>query len=236
MTAAQIIKELKALGNEGTKRMYINNHGVKEPCFGVKIGDMKPIQKRIKKDYQLALDLYDSGNYDAMYFAGLIADDERMTKRDLQRWATKAYGGSLSGATVAWVAAGSKHGWDMAMKWIDAKKDNVAAAGWATLSALAALKDDSELDITALKKLLSRVKQEINEAPAATRYQMNSFVIAVGSYVPSLTKTAIQAGEKIGVVTADLGDNDCKIPFAPDYIRKVEARGSIGKKRKTVKC
>ena len=34
-------------------------------------------QKRIKMDYQLALDLYETGNYDAMYLAGLIADDAR---------------------------------------------------------------------------------------------------------------------------------------------------------------
>ena len=66
------------------------NHGVKEPIFGVKIEDMKKIQKRIKKDYQLALDLYDTGIYDAMYLAGLIADDAKMTKKDLQHWVDKA--------------------------------------------------------------------------------------------------------------------------------------------------
>jgi hypothetical protein len=65
---------------------------------------------------------------------------------------------------------------------------------------------------------------------------MNGFVIAVGSYVKSLTDLAIQAGEKIGPVTADLGDNKCQIPFAPDYIRKVQKRGAIGKKRKSAKC
>lgn len=68
----------------------IFNHGVKEPCFGVKVGDLQKIQKRIKKDYQLALDLYDTGNYDAMYLARLIADAARMTKKDLQRWIANA--------------------------------------------------------------------------------------------------------------------------------------------------
>jgi hypothetical protein len=31
------------------------NHGAKEPCFGVKIEDMKKIQKRVKMNYALAL-------------------------------------------------------------------------------------------------------------------------------------------------------------------------------------
>src|SRR5262245_42623819 len=119
MTAKEILAELKPLGSESYKRILMQNHGIKEPCFGVKIADLKKIQKRIKIDYQLALDLYDSGNYDAMYLAGLIADDVRMTKKDLQRWVERAYGGALAGYTVAWVAAGSPHGWEIAMKWID---------------------------------------------------------------------------------------------------------------------
>ena len=76
MNAKSILKELKALGNESYKKLLFKNYCVREPCFGVKIGDMKKIQKRIKMDYQLALDLYDTGNYDAMYFAGLIADQK----------------------------------------------------------------------------------------------------------------------------------------------------------------
>ena len=65
---------------------------------------------------------------------------------------------------------------------------------------------------------------------------MNGFVIAVGAYVKPLTKLAIQIGEKIGPVTVDKGNTACKVPFAPDYIRKIEKRGSIGKKRATAKC
>ena len=64
----------------------------------------------------------------------------------------------------------------------------------------------------------------------------DAFVIAVGSYVKSLTSAALETAEKIGPVTAHLGNNDCGIPFAPDYIRKVQQRGAIGKKRKTAKC
>src|SRR5436190_14305304 len=99
MTADGILEELKSLGSESIKKV-LRNHGVQEPFFGVKIGDMKKIQKRIKKDYQLALDLYDTGNYDAMYLAGLIADDAKMTKKDLNRWVKMANGGALASSTV----------------------------------------------------------------------------------------------------------------------------------------
>src|SRR3954453_8959561 len=73
MSVQEIIDELKSLGNEATKRT-LEKHGAREPFFGVKVEELKKIQKRIKKDYKLALELYDTGISDAMYLAGLIAD------------------------------------------------------------------------------------------------------------------------------------------------------------------
>ena len=52
----------------------------------------------------------------------------------------------------------------------------------------------------------------------------------------TLSVPALQAGEKIGPVTVDVGNTACQVPFAPDYIRKAEKRGAVGKKRKTAKC
>lgn len=65
---------------------------------------------------------------------------------------------------------------------------------------------------------------------------MNSFVIAVGSFVAPLNADALAVAERIGRVTADLGNTSCHVPDAAEYIRKVEKRGAIGKKRKTAKC
>src|ERR1700761_4513158 len=104
MTVQQIMTELERLGSPAIKKL-LPQHGVKEPFFGVKVGDLKPIQKKIKKDYQLAKDLYATGNADAMYLAGLIADDEKMTKKDLQTWVKQAVSNNICEYTVPWVTA-----------------------------------------------------------------------------------------------------------------------------------
>lgn len=236
MTAKEILDELRPLGSESYKRVMMNNHGVKEPFFGVKISELQKIRKRIKQDYRLALDLYASGNYDAMYLAGLIADDARMTRDDLQRWVEGAYGGGLPGFTVPGVAVGSPHGWDMGRQWIDSDEPRIAMAGWSTLAGLAVTQPDAELDLAAWETLLERVAATIHEAPDLARYGMNGFVIASGCGIAALTEKALRTGEAIGPVTADLGNNSCTMPFAPDSIRKVGAKGGIGKKRKTIKC
>ena len=116
------------------------------------------------------------------------------------------------------------------------ERELTAATGWGTLGSLVSIKPDDELDLAALQHLLQRIQKRIHQAPDLERYQMNSFVIAVGGYVSPLTDTAIRTGEKIGPVVADLGNNSCQMPFAPDYIRKVQKRGATGKKRKSAKC
>ena len=131
MTANDIVAELRKLGNAQTKKTWMN-HGAKEPCLGVKVGDIKKIQKRVKMDYQLALDLYDTGIADAMYLAGLIADDAKMTKKDLQKWIKGATCDWVAEYTVPWVASAGPHGREMALKWIESKDETIAAAGWQT--------------------------------------------------------------------------------------------------------
>ena len=235
MTAKEILEELKPLGTDGYKKVLLS-HGVKEPFFGVKIEDLKRIQKRIKRDYQLALDLYDTGVYDAMYLAGLIADDPRMTKKDLTHWLENANCKSLCEYTVPWVAAESNYGRELALKWIESKKESMAVAGWATLSSLVAIKDDAEIDLPELKRLLERVARTIHKQPNRVRYVMNGFVIAVGAHVKPLTDLAVKTAATIGEVWVDMDGTACKIPNATEYIEKVRKRGSIGKKRKSAKC
>jgi len=234
MTVKEIVAELKKLGTAQTKKTWMT-HGAQEPCFGVKVADMKKIQKRVKMDYQLALDLYDTGIADAMYLAGLIADDAKMTKKDLQKWVQNATWGMVAEFTVPWVASASPHGRELALKWIESKDEAIASAGWQTYSCLVAIKEDADLDLAEIKSLLGRVAKSIHQQPNRVKYVMNSFVIAVACHVKPLHKLAVDTANGIGKVAVELV-GACKIPFAPDYIEKFAARSEIGKKRKSPKC
>jgi 3-methyladenine DNA glycosylase AlkD len=236
MTADEILKQLAKLGNESYKKLMMK-HGAKEPYFGVKIEDMKErFQKKIKKDYKLALDLFDSGNGDAQYLAGLIADESKMTKADLRRWAKTASWPMISDYSVPWVAGESPFGFELGKEWIDSADEKIAATGWATLSSLVSVKPDDELPIKELEKLLGRVAKTIHKSPNGVRSTMNNFVIAVGSFVTALTDKAVATAKQIGKVTVDMGDTACKVPDAAEYIAKVAKRGRLGRKRKSARC
>ena len=95
---------------------------------------------------------------------------------------------------------------------------------------------DEKIDLKLFKKLIARVEKEIHKAPNRVRYCMNQFLIAAGSFSKALNKDAIEAGKRIGVVMVDMGGTACKVPYAPDYIKKVMDKGYLGKKRKSPKC
>jgi 3-methyladenine DNA glycosylase AlkD len=235
MTCKEIMKQLEQMGDPKIKAILMR-HGVKEPLFGVRVEQLKTIQKKVKKDYQLAKELYATGIYDAMYLAGLVADDEKMTKKELQSWIRNSPSESLCEFTVPWVTTGSRYGDELAREWITSTDPNTVAAGWATFSGLVSVKPDEELDIPYLRSLLKKIPTVIHKVPDRVRYTMNGFIISAGSHVSSLTEEAIAAARKAGKVSVDMSGTACKVPDAETYINKIKERGTIGKKKKTVKC
>lgn len=235
MTVDEVMAELQAYGSESIKKILLK-HGVKEPFFGVKVEYLKKIQKKTKTDYELAKSLFETGNADAMYLAGLITDDAKMTKAELQHWVALALSNNISEYTVPWVAAESRFGFELGLEWIDSSEERIASAGWATLANLVALKPDAELDMDVLKSLLTRIEQTIHTSPNRVRYQMNNLIISVGAYVPALTADALSTAAKTGEVMVDMNGTSCKVPSAAAYIKKAKERNPSSAKKKTVKC
>ena len=235
MKLTEVMQELESLGSAQTKKILMR-HGAAEPFFGVKVGDLKQIQKKIKRDHELSLELFDTGNADAMYLAGLISEPERLTKTHLKKWARQAKWYMIGEYPVAWSAAESRYGYELAVQWIDAKQDHVAACGWATLAALASVANDDDLDLAGYDDLLKRVETQIQTAGNRARYTMNGFVIAVGAYIEPLLKRAKQVAKRIGKIAVDMGGTACKVPEALPSIEKIESMGRVGRKRKTAKC
>lgn len=233
-TVASILEELEQLGNPSAKKVLMN-HGAREPFFGVRIGDLKTIVKRIKKDYALSLALYETGNSDAMYLAGLIADENKMTQADLTHWADGAYWYMLSEYTVPWVCAESAHGYSLGKAWIQHPQERFAAAGWVTLGCLLALGKSADFEKDELNRLLDHIAKNLHSSQNRVRYCMNTFLIMVGTYVPELRNKAVGIAQGIGEVKVDLGSTACKVPEAASYIQAAAQRWN-GKYKKTVRC
>jgi 3-methyladenine DNA glycosylase AlkD len=236
-TLASVMAELESKGSEKTRKIFARHGFPIGRMFGVSNADLKVIAKTIKKQQTLALELYATGNLDAMYLAGLVADGSLMSRSQLNEWASATKDmNMISEYTVPWQAVENAQGRELALEWIDSDQEHVAASGWCTYSGLVATKPDEALDLAEIESLLNRIVKEIHHAPNRVRQTMNGFVISVGGYIPALSEKAIAAARQIGVVTVDMGETACKVPSAIEYIEKMKTAGKFGQKRKTIRC
>ena len=235
-TSAEILTELKSKGSDQTRKTFLNHGAPSDQVWGVKVGDMKPIAKKIKGNQAVAEELFESGVVDAMYLAGMVANGAYMKKTLLDRWAKQAGWHMISESTVPAVTCESPFARELALKWMKSKQESVAACGWCTYSGVLAMSPDEALDHAEIQALLKQVESTIHQAPNRVRYAMNNFVISVGSYVPKLLKKAQESAKAIGKVDVNVGNTACKVPSASEYIAKIVSMGRVGKKRKTMKC
>ncbi|MCM3709084.1 DNA alkylation repair protein [Sporosarcina luteola] len=235
MNLESVMQQLESLGKERTKKIYISN-GAHEPLFGVATGAMKPIAKKIGIDQALAEELYATGNYDAMYFAGIIADPKAMTAADFDRWMDSAYFYMLSDYVVAVTLAEADIAQEVADKWIASGEELRMSAGWSCYCWLLGNRPDVEFSEDKLAGMLETVKNTIHTAPERTKSAMNTFMYTIGySYLP-LHELAVETAKAVGPVEMKRDNKKPAILNAYENIQKEIERGRIGFKRKYVRC
>jgi 3-methyladenine DNA glycosylase AlkD len=235
MDFESVMQELEALGKERTKKTYISN-GAHEPLFGVATGAMKPLAKKIKQNQPLAEQLYSTGNYDAMYFAGVIADPMAMTEADFERWMDTAYFYMLSDFVVAVTLAETDFAQAVADKWIASGDDLRMSAGWSCYCWLLGNRPDDEFHTGKISNMLDQVEDTIHDSPDRTKSSMNNFIYTVGvSYLP-LHDKAVRTAKEVGPVEIKRDNKKSSILNASENIQKHLARGQVGFKRKNVRC
>ncbi|MGE7825928.1 DNA alkylation repair protein [Paenibacillus sp. NPDC093718] len=234
MNAESVMAELEALGKERLRKMYLSN-GAREPLFGVATGAMKPMAKKIKINQPLAEQLYATGNYDAMYFAGIIADPKAMTAADYNRWMDAAYFYMLSDYVVAVTLAEADIAQDVADQWIASGEELRMSAGWSCYCWLLGSRPDREFPESKISAMLELVEKTIHESPDRTKSAMNNFMYTAAiSYLP-LHDKAVETATAVGPVEMKR-DNKSKFLNASENIRNEVERGKLGFKRNYVRC
>lgn len=235
MDVETVMQELEALSKERIKKTYVSN-GAHEPLFGVATGEMKPLAKKIKKNQPLAEQLYATGNYDAMYFAGIIADPTAMTEADFERWMDAAYFYMLSDFVVAVTLAETDFAQVVADKWITSGEELRMSAGWSCYCWLLGNRPDGEFSASKIAGMLDQVENTIHDAPDRTKAAMENFIYTVGiSYVP-LHDQAVETAKAVGPVEVRRGKKKSSVSLPSEKIQKDVDRGLLGFKRKHVRC
>jgi 3-methyladenine DNA glycosylase AlkD len=220
MNAQEILTTLEKLGKPQTAAIY-KRQGSGDNVFGVLTSDIAKIQKKIKVDHALAMELWKTRNADARVLALQIADPGQITRADADR--LLADGPRAVGYWLSALVSRSPIA-DAAMRaWMKSPDESSRAMGYSVLASR--LKDDPDsIGDADAGKVLATIEQGIHRSPNWARYAMNNALIAIGVYKPALHKKAMAAARRIGKVEVDHGETNCKTPDAGPYIEKVLKR------------
>lgn len=219
MTFDDAMKQLKRMGTAQNVTIYLR-HGAREPMFGVSFANLNKLKKQIKIDQPLAEKLWESGNMDARVLATMVADPAKLKSATADRW-VKDLDYYMVTDLFASLIARSPLAARKYPKWMTSKREFVRQCGYSVFSTF--MRDNDQPSDSECRKILRTIEKEIHDSPNRARYSMNTALISIGAYRPSLTDEAMAAAGRIGKVDVDHGDTSCRTPDAIDYMKKTIA-------------
>ena len=219
MNVQETLARLEALANDKTRAHNIK-YGAGDNQFGVRLGDIRKLAKEIKRNHELALALWDTGNIDARLLAILLLEPKSLSQEEVDRMVRSVTFNQVADWLNAYVV--KKHGDKEALRqqWMTATEPMAARAGW-NLTALRVEKNPEGLD---LDELLDRIESEMADAADVAQWTMNNCLAAIGIHHPDQRERAIAIGEALGIYRDYPVSKGCTSPFAPIWIGEMVRR------------
>ncbi len=221
MTLKETLKELESLSNEKIKTQN-SKSGVGENQYGVKLGDLRKVAKKIKTNHELALQLWETENFDAQMLAILLIKPMELTADELDTMVRSVKYDRVADWLNSYVVKFHPDNETLRKKWMKDKNPMAARAGW-NLTSQRVARNPEMVDIPAL---LTRIEKEMAKAAPAAQWTMNFTLAGIGIHHPEHRQRAIDIGERLGVYRDYPVSKGCTSPFAPIWIKEIVSRQS----------
>ncbi|MBV1923907.1 MAG: DNA alkylation repair protein [Flavobacteriaceae bacterium] len=219
MTVKEIFKEFVSLTNEMIKK-HNTKSGVGENQFGVKLGDIRKIAKKIKINHKLSLELWDTNNYDAQMLALLIIEPLELIENELDTMVKSVKYNRVADWLNSYVIKLHPDREQLRVKWLNDSNAMAQRAGW-NLTSIKVKRDAKNLDISSI---LDRLENEMGTADPIAQWTMNFTLAEIGINHPKFRERALQIGETLGVYRDFPTSKGCTSPFAPIWINEIVSR------------
>lgn len=219
MKAKDILEQLKALGDE---KVHAQNkkRGANDNQFGVKMGDIRTLAKKIKINHELALELWNTENADARFLAILIIDPKKLTNEQVEKMVVSEKFVHIADWFYSYIIKEYSDHETLRLKWMHSKDPMLGRAAWSLTSGCVARNPD----VLDLQALLDRIENEMPNAASEIQWTMNSTLAQIGIKFPEYRERALAIGEKLGIYRDYPTSKGCTSPFAPIWINEMVRR------------
>lgn len=233
LTYDEAMAALESAGSEQTRKTYLR-HGAREPLFGVKFGDLRPLGRKIGTDHALAERLWASGNTDARLLACMVADPAAVTEAELDAWLEDIGTYFLVDTFVAELAAKAPGRLERAERWIASDRDRTAQAGWDLMNYVALSDEDVADDY--FERQLARIAERIEGYGNWTRRSASNTITGIGLPSDELESAARRTAAAIGEIEFDPGQTSCVMPDPIEYLEKTKAHRAAQAQKRAAKA
>src|SRR5882672_10571896 len=194
-SCARALRELRSLGEQrnidGMARYGIRAKVV----YGVAKPKMDELARRIGRDHELALELWDTGVHDARILAGMIDVPEQVTSKQMDRWVRDFDNWDVCDGTCCHLFVFAEPAWKKAIKWSGRNEEFIKRAGFALMAYLA-YRDKTAVHAKFLR-LLPMISREAHDERNFVRKAVNWALRNIGKRNVRLNRVAIREAEKI---------------------------------------
>lgn len=214
---ASTLEELAQL--EDPKARAINErHG---NDYGVNLTKLRAVAKALKKDPELARQLWATDDTAARLVALLICKPKEFTADELDTMLREARTPKVHDWLIGYVVTKGPHMEALRERWMRDTDPVVASAGWALTAHRIAKGTDDGLDHDAL---LSTIESQMSTAHDRLQWEMNTTLAQIGIAHPQFRDRALAIGERLEVLKDYPTAPGCTSSFAPIWISEMVKR------------
>jgi len=194
-TVPQVLAKLERAGTKAA-RDGMARYGIVSPkVYGVTVAQLRRFAREIGKDHALAMDLWETGWYEARMLACFIADADALTIREMDRWARAFDNWAITDTACFSLFDRSPHAWGRVVQWCRRKDEFVRRAGFALIASLA-LHDKTGND-SEYRKRLALIEEFANDERNFVKKGVSWALDAIGRRSASLNHEALALARKL---------------------------------------
>ena len=195
MTSASVIKELRKHYNQknvdGMARFGI----VSANAFGISASMIKSIAKKIGKNHELALELWNTGYYDARVIAFLIDDPKLVTKSQMNSWVRDFDSWAICDGTCCYLFRKTPYAFDKIFEWADRKEEFVRRTAFSLIAYIAV--HDKKRDDKEFLQFFPLIKKYSIDERNFVKKAVNWALRQIGKRSKFLNKEALKLAKEI---------------------------------------
>ncbi len=214
--ASQVMRCLRTMANPRVREAQARFGIPTDNTLGLNAPSIKKLAREIGRNHRLAEQLWRTGIHEARCLAFLIAEPEKVTEAQMERWARDFGSWDIVDGMCRYLFLYTPFAWKKAVEWSHRREEYVKRAAFSLMAYLAV--HDKEAPDAKFLHLLLLIFRAANDERNFVKKAVNWALRQIGKRNKKLNRAAILTGETIRAI-----DSPAARWIAADALRELKS-------------